>query len=215
MDNYIMEPFKIKVIEHIHITTKEERLKILEDAGKNLFNISSELVMVDLLTDSGTGAMSDEQWSVLMTGDESYANSKSYCNLSKVVTEIFNYNYFLPVHQGRAAEVILSTIMIKKGSLIPSNNHFDTTAANILSREGTPINLVSESTVDELFKGNIDIEKLDIFLNENSEKVPYCMVTITDNAGGGQPVSLSNIEEVNYKKEVNDLINNWLKINSF
>ena len=196
MDNYIMEPFKIKVIEHIHITTKEERLKILEDAGKNLFNISSELVMVDLLTDSGTGAMSDEQWGSIMVGDESYANSKSFNNLTKVVNDIFSYKYFLPVHQGRAAEGILSTIMIKEGSLIPSNNHFDTTAANILNCGGTPVSLVSDPPMDYLFKGNIDINKLDNFLSKNNDRVPYCMVTITNNAGGGQPVSLLNIEHI-------------------
>jgi len=189
-----MEPFKIKSVEHIRITTREERIDALKNGNYNLFNLPSDMVMIDLLTDSGTGAMSDEQWAAIMTGDESYANSRSFENLSKVVNEIFNYNHFLPVHQGRAAEVILSTIMINKGSLIPSNNHFDTTAANILVREGTPVDLVSKK--DELFKGNIDIEKLDAFFLKNHERVPYCMVTITNNAGGGQPVSLSNIEEI-------------------
>ena len=191
-----MEPFKIKSVEHIKITTKEERISALKKARYNLFNLPSDLVMIDLLTDSGTGAMSDKQWSAIMTGDESYANSKSFENLSKVVSDIFDYKYFVPVHQGRGAEVILSTIMINKGSLIPSNNHFDTTVANILIREGTPVDLVSESNIDESFKGNIDIEKLDQFLNDNNEKVPYCMVTITNNVGGGQPVSLSNIENI-------------------
>jgi len=196
MNQYPMEPFKIKSIEHIKITTKEERISALQKANYNLFNISSDLVMIDLLTDSGTGAMSDIQWSAIMTGDESYANSKSFENLTKVVNDIFNYKYFLPVHQGRAAEVILSSIMINKGSLIPSNNHFDTTAANILIREGTPIDLVSESNSNESFKGNMDIDKLDKFLNENNERVPFCMVTITNNCAGGQPVSLSNIEDI-------------------
>ena len=189
-----MEPFKIKSVEHIRITTREERECALKKANNNLFNLPSDMVMIDLLTDSGTGAMSDEQWAAIMTGDESYANSRSFENLSKVVKDIFNYDYFLPVHQGRSAEVILSTIMVNKGSLIPSNNHFDTTAANILVREGTPVDLVSKE--DKLFKGNIDIKKLDSFLNKNNEKVPYCMVTITNNAGGGQPVSLSNIEDI-------------------
>ena len=191
---HIMEPFKIKSVEHIRITTREERIDALKNGNYNLFNLPSDMVMIDLLTDSGTGSMSDKQWAAIMTGDESYANSRSFENLSKVVNEIFNYNFFLPVHQGRAAEVILSTIMVNKGSLIPSNNHFDTTAANILVREGTPIDLVSKK--DELFKGNIDIERLDAFLLKNHERVPYCMVTITNNAGGGQPVSLSNIEEI-------------------
>jgi tryptophanase len=200
MNQYPMEPFKIKSIEHIKITTKEERISALQKANYNLFNISSDLVMIDLLTDSGTGAMSDIQWSAIMTGDESYANSKSFENLTKVVNDIFNYKYFLPVHQGRAAEVILSSIMINKGSLIPSNNHFDTTAANILIREGTPIDLVSESNSNESFKGNMDIDKLDKFLNENNERVPFCMVTITNNCAGGQPVSLSNIEDINMIK---------------
>lgn len=208
MNNYPIEPFRIKSIEHIKITTKEERKNAIKTAHYNLFNLPSEMVMIDLLTDSGTGAMSDEQWAAIMTGDESYSNSKSFENLSKAVNEIFTfYNYFLPVHQGRAAESILSTILIKKGSLIPSNTHFDTTAANILIREGTPINLVAETNIDESFKGNIDIEKLDKFLKKNHENVPYCMVTITNNAGGGQPVSLSNIEQIyntcrKYKKQL-------------
>ena len=191
-----MEPFKIKMIEHIQITTKKERIKTLQNSKYNLFNIPSNLVMIDLLTDSGTGAMSDEQWSAIMTGDESYANSKSFENLKKIIHELFNYKFFLPVHQGRAAEAILSSILINKGDLIPSNNHFDTTSANILDRGGTPVNLVADTNIDNSFKGNIDINKLDAFLNNNKERIPYCMVTITNNAGGGQPVSLSNIEDI-------------------
>jgi len=196
MNKYPMEPFKIKSIEHIKITTKEERIAALKEAKYNLFNLPADMVMIDLLTDSGTGAMSDEQWASIMTGDESYANSKSFFNLTDIVNKVFKYKYFLPVHQGRAAESILSNIMIKKGSLIPSNNHFDTTAANILVREGSPINLVQEIDVDNSFKGNIDINILDDFLNKNNDKVPFCMVTITNNAGGGQPVSLDNIEKI-------------------
>lgn len=196
MSHHLMEPFKIKMIEHIHITTKEERMNVLEKSKNNLFNVPSDMVIIDLLTDSGTGAMSDEQWSSIMTGDESYSNSKSFNNLTKVVNEIFPYTYFLPVHQGRAAEGILSSILIDKGSHIPSNNHFDTTAANILKCGGFPINLVCEHSIDPLFKGNIDLLKLDEFLSKNVDIVPYCMVTITNNAGGGQPVSLSNIEDV-------------------
>ncbi len=207
MNKFLMEPFKIKSIEHIKITIKDERITALKKANYNLFNLPADMVMIDLLTDSGTGAMSDNQWAAIMTGDESYANSKSFLNLTDIVNEIFGYKYFLPVHQGRAAEGILSTIMIKKGSLIPSNNHFDTTAANIIVCEGTPINLVQETNVDESFKGNIDINKLDNFLNENNDKVPYCMVTITNNAGGGQPVSLDNIEKIyNTCKKYNKML---------
>ena len=191
-----MEPFRIKMVEHFKITTKEERINAIQEAKYNLFNLPSELVMIDLLTDSGTGAMSDEQWSSIMKGDESYANSKSFKILSDVVSEVFNYQYFLPVHQGRAAEVILSKIMINKGSLVPSNNHFDTTSANILNNGGTPIDLVSDKKENFLFQGNIDIPKLDNFMNQHNERIPYCMITITNNAGGGQPVSLFNIKEV-------------------
>ena len=201
-----MEPFKIKMIEHIQITTKKERIKTLQNSKYNLFNIPSNLVMIDLLTDSGTGAMSDEQWSAIMTGDESYANSKSFENLKKIIHELFNYKFFLPVHQGRAAEAILSSILINKGDLIPSNNHFDTTSANILDRGGTPVNLVADTNIDNSFKGNIDINKLDSFLNDNKERIPYCMVTITNNAGGGQPVSLSNIEDI-YNGNDNGVLN--------
>ncbi len=190
----MMEPFKIKSVEHIRITTKEERIEAIRKAEYNLFNIPSELVMIDLLTDSGTGAMSDEQWSAIMTGDESYANSRSFGKLKRVVEDIFNYNYFLPVHQGRAAEVILSSMLINKGEIVPSNNHFDTTSANILNCEATPIDMIKEE--NELFKGNINILTFEKYLCENHKKIPYCMITITNNAGGGQPVSLENIRKV-------------------
>jgi len=194
------EPFRIKKVEHIGLTTREERQNIIETAGFNVFNLPADKVMIDMLTDSGTGAMSDEQWASLMRGDESYAGSRSYHRLSESVNRIFGFKYFLPTHQGRAAEGILASCLLNEGNLIPSNTHFDTTAANILARGGTPTNLVIEASDDpnnlDPFKGNIDIRRLHPFLEEYNERIPFCMVTVTNNAGGGQPVSLANIESI-------------------
>jgi len=194
------EPFRIKAVEHISVTSREEREQELRKAGYNLFKLPSDKVMVDLLTDSGTGAMSDEQWAALMRGDESYAGSRSHQRLKEVVERIFGFKHFLPTHQGRAAEGILATCLLNEGDLVPSNTHFDTTAANILARGGTPTNLVVEASADpndlSPFKGDIDLEKFHNFLSEYHERVPFCMITVTNNAGGGQPVSLSNIELV-------------------
>ncbi len=199
-DQHPFEPFRIKAVEHISMSTREERRAALKTAGYNLFKLPSERVMVDLLTDSGTGAMSDEQWASLMRGDESYAGSRSSERLKDVVDRVFGFKHFLPTHQGRAAEGILATCLLTEGDLIPSNTHFDTTAANILARGGTPTNLVVEASKDpddlSPFKGNIDISRLHQFLDEHQERVPFCMVTVTNNAGGGQPVSLQNIEEI-------------------
>ncbi|MBT3772434.1 MAG: tryptophanase, partial [Euryarchaeota archaeon] len=168
--------------------------------GFNLFNLPADKVMIDMLTDSGTGAMSDEQWASLMRGDESYAGSRSSQRLKESVNRIFGFKHYLPTHQGRAAEGILATCLLKKGDLVPSNTHFDTTAANILARGGTPTNLVVEASADpndlSPFKGNIDIDRFHQFLEEYHERVPFCMVTVTNNAGGGQPVSLANIESI-------------------
>ena len=194
------EPFRMKTVEHISLTTRGQRQQALEQAGYNLFNLPADKVMIDLLTDSGTGAMSDEQWASLMRGDESYAGSRSSQRLSESVNRIFGFKYFLPTHQGRAAEGILATCLLKEGDLVPSNTHFDTTAANILARGGTPTNLVIDASKDpndpNPFKGDIDIERLDEFLEKHQSRVPFCMVTVTNNAGGGQPVSLSNIEKI-------------------
>lgn len=194
------EPFRIKAVERIPQTNRAERQEALERAGYNLFNLPSDKVMVDLLTDSGTGAMSDEQWASLMRGDESYAGSRSFSRLKESVDSIFGFKHFLPTHQGRAAEGILATCLLSEGDLVPSNTHFDTTAANILARGGTPTNLVVSESADpndlSPFKGDIDLEQFHEFLTQYHERVPFCMITVTNNAGGGQPVSLSNIEQV-------------------
>ena len=194
------EPFRIKSIEHITITTRQEREEACNRAGNNLFNLTSDEVMIDLLTDSGTGAMSSEQWAALMRGDESYAGARSFRRLKKNVEEIFGFDYFLPTHQGRAAEGILAAITLKDNNIVPSNTHFDTTAANILSRNAVPVNLVIEEGGDpnsnHPFKGNVDLQKLRHLLEEEGDNVPFCMVTVTNNAGGGQPVSIENIEGI-------------------
>lgn len=201
MTTYPPEPFRIKMVEPIQLITPEERQCVLELAGYNLFAVKAEDVFIDLLTDSGTGAMSQAQWSALMLGDESYAGARSYYRLEEAVKEIFGFKYFVPTHQGRAAESILTSLLVKDGSVVPSNMHFDTTYANIRARGGRPVNLVidaaSNPNLYHPFKGNMDIEKLRSFIQENSpEKIPFGMLTITNNAGGGQPVSLENIRLV-------------------
>ena len=207
MQNHPAEPFRIKMVEPIRLTTKEERIQAMIKAGYNLFSIPAEEVYIDLLTDSGTGAMSNEQWSSMMLGDESYAGARSYYHLKEAIDDIFGFKYFVPTHQGRAAENILSSLFINNNSYIPSNMHFDTTDANIRSRGGQPVNLVSSiayipDALDD-FKGNMDLEKLENFIRETGkEKIPFGCITITNNAGGGQPVSFKNIQSVSqiYKK---------------
>jgi len=201
MINHPPEPFRIKMVEPIKLITKEKRQSALEDAGYNLFALPAEDVYIDLLTDSGTGAMSQEQWSAMMRGDESYAGARSYYNLKNSIHKIFGFEFFVPTHQGRAAENILSGILVKSGQSIPSNMHFDTTDANIRARGGRPINLVIDEGFDPQsqhpFKGNMDIDKLRKFILENGkENIPFGCLTITNNAGGGQPVSLENIQQV-------------------
>jgi tryptophanase len=201
MTNHPPEPFRIKMVEPIQLIPKEKRQSVLKDAGYNLFAIPAEDVYIDLLTDSGTGAMSQEQWSAMLHGDESYAGARSYFNLKNSIQKIFGFEFFVPTHQGRAAENILSSILVKSGQSIPSNMHFDTTDANIRARGGRPINLVIDEGFDPQsqhpFKGNMDIEKLRKFILEiGKENIPFGCLTITNNAGGGQPVSLENIQQV-------------------
>ena len=199
--NTIIEPFKIKSVEPIKINTMEERYEILEKCHFNLFQVRSNDVTIDLLTDSGTGAMSANQWSGIMRGDESYAGSNSYLFFKKTVTKIFGFKYILPTHQGRAAERILFSSICKKGDMIPNNMHFDTTRANILAQNAIPIDFIPEKFKDtqyiDPFKGNMCINKLKKFLKNNDiNKIPMIMLTITNNSGGGQPVSMRNIKDV-------------------
>jgi tryptophanase len=189
------------MVEPIRLISREERESALVRAGYNLFRLRSDEIFIDLMTDSGTGAMSQDQWSALMRGDESYAGARSFYKLSEVVKEIFGFRFFMPTHQGRAAENILCALFVKSGDQIPSNMHFDTTHANILARGGRPVNLVIDNAFDPLdphpFKGNMDLAKLKRFIADiGAENIPFGMLTITNNAGGGQPVSMENIREV-------------------
>tara|TARA_B100001142_G_scaffold52340_1_gene50117 strand:- start:4439 stop:5809 length:1371 start_codon:yes stop_codon:yes gene_type:complete len=197
----IIEPFRIKSVEPIKMNSIEDRKKILDKSYYNLFQVRSNDVIIDLLTDSGTGAMSSDQWAGIMRGDESYAGSNSYLFFKDTVQDIFGYKYILPTHQGRAAERILFSTLCKKGDIVPSNTHFDTTRANILFQGAEPIDLIDDEYKNTQsifpFKGNMSIKKLKELLdNTEIAKVPLIMLTITNNSGGGQPVSLQNIMDV-------------------
>ena len=196
----IIEPFKIKSVDPIRMNTLADRKEILKKAFYNLFLIDAKDVIIDLLTDSGTGAMSSQQWAGIMLGDESYAGSNSFRVFEKVIKDLMGFKNVIPTHQGRAAERILFSTIATKGDFIPSNNHFDTTRANILNINANPIDLVCQESYDfnskSPFKGNIDIEKLEKFINEKGvSNIPVIMLTITNNTGGGQPVSMENIKQ--------------------
>lgn len=199
-ERVMYEPFKIKMIEPIRFISREEREQKIREAYYNLFLLRAEDVMIDLLTDSGTGSMSANQWSAMMLGDESYAGATSFFRFEETVKRITGLKYILPTHQGRAAERILFGIIAKKGMVIPSNTHFDTTRALIEFNGATALDLViDESKRPSLihpFKGNIDLNKLEDTIKKfGRENVPICMLTITNNSGGGQPVSMENIRE--------------------
>ena len=195
------EPFRIKMVESIKTTTREEREIAIKNANYNLFDLKSCDVFVDMLTDSGTGSMSDTQWAAIMTGDESYAGSSSYFNLKNRVKELFGFDFFLPTHQGRAAENTLFSGIIKEGDFVPGNSHFDTTKGHIEFRKAHAV----DCTIDDAkicdkevpFKGNVDCTKLeDVLKNTPKEKIPFICLTVTNNTAGGQPVSMKNIKEV-------------------
>jgi tryptophanase len=197
----IIEPFKIKMVEQLRMTTRRERESYLEAAGFNLFMVDAENVLIDLLTDSGTSAMSAEQWSALMRGDESYAGSESYLRFEASAKDIFGFRHIIPTHQGRAAERILFSVMCKAGDVVPNNTHFDTTRANIEYRGAEAVDLVvaegREPTTIHPFKGNMDTAALRQLIGRvGAKRVPLIMLTVTNNSGGGQPVSMGNIREV-------------------
>jgi len=193
----IIEPFRIKAVEPIRLTTLDERRDLLKEAGWNLFALHSDDVIIDLLTDSGTGAMSAAQWGAVMRGDESYAGSPSYYRFEKAVRDLMPFRHVIPTHQGRAAEAILFSIVGGAGKIIPSNTHFDTTRGNIEATGASAVDLVVPEAHDTdqpfPFKGNIDLARLEKLLRESADRIPLVMLTVTNNAGGGQPVSLANI----------------------
>ncbi len=196
----IIEPFRVKAVEPLRMTSVDDRIELIREANYNLFSLKSEDVIIDLLTDSGTSAMSTEQWSALMRGDESYAGSPSYTRFEAAVKDLMPFDYVIPTHQGRAAEAILSSIVGGEGKIVPNNTHFDTTRANFENVGIEALDLVivegKDPAAEHPFKGNMDLQRLESLLKAEGENIPLVEITITNNAGGGQPVSMDNIREV-------------------
>ncbi|MBD3382010.1 MAG: tryptophanase [candidate division Zixibacteria bacterium] len=195
-----IEPYRVKVVEPIKMTTRHERELIIQKAHFNIFNVRSEDIFIDLLTDSGTSAMSDNQWAGMMVGDEAYAGCRNYHNFVRTLQEITGFKHIIPVHQGRVAENLLFSTVLKKGDYVPNNTHFDTTRGNTLHKGGIPIDLIIKAGKDPKsnhpFKGNMDISALeDFIIAKGKEKIPVIFMTLTNNSCGGQPVSMENIRQ--------------------
>ncbi len=195
------ESFKIKMVEPIRKSSRQEREAWIKDAKYNLFNLRSDQVFIDLLTDSGTGAMSDRQWAAMMLGDESYAGASSYYNLKNAIKKLLGFDFFLPTHQGRAAENVLFSALVKEGDIVPGNSHFDTTKGHIEFRKASAVDCTIDeafnTTLDHPFKGNLDLNKLEHLLQSHpKENIPMIIVTVTCNSSGGQPVSMQNMRDV-------------------
>ena len=193
------ESWKIKMVEPIVKSTREQREQWLKEAHYNVFQLKAEQVYIDLLTDSGTGAMSDRQWAQMMLGDESYAGATSFFHLKDMIKNLMGFDYVIPTHQGRAAENVLFSFLVKEGHVIPGNAHFDTTKGHIESRHAHAIDVTTDDAkntqLEVPFKGNVSLEKLEKVLKENPGNVPFMVLTITNNTVGGQPVSMKNIRE--------------------
>ena len=194
------ESWKIKMVEPIRKSTRQEREQWIKEAHYNVFQLKAEQVYIDLITDSGTGAMSDRQWAGMMLGDESYAGASSFFKLKDKITQLTGFEYIIPTHQGRAAENVLFSYLVHEGDIVPGNSHFDTTKGHIEGRKA----LALDCTIDEAkqtqleipFKGNVDPAKLEKALQEHADRIPFIIVTITNNTAGGQPVSMQNLREV-------------------
>jgi len=198
---HTFEPYRIKVVEKIQRVSREQRVQYLHDAGYNVFKVPSSAIYVDLLTDSGTGAMSDMQWAALMTGDEAYAYSRSFADFERTIRDIFGYKHVIPTHQGRAAEGLLFATTLQEGSVVPNNIHFDTTRANVEHQGAIALDCIADAGLDPRleapFKGDMSLAKLEAaFEKYGTARIPYVMLTITNNSGGGQPVSMANVKAV-------------------